>query len=593
MLQGITPEKLRLFSIDDLKNLALELRNFIIQEVSKTGGHLGASLGVVELTIALHYFFNTPNDTIIWDIGHQTYAHKILTGRMEKFHTIRSYNGLSGFTNPLESKYDHFFAGHSSTSISLGIGVASAKQIQNDHTYTISIIGDGAISAGMAFEAMNNISDAGKNFITILNDNDMSISPPTGAISKYLPKLFMSYGYQEIKSISKKFLSKFPNSVFNFLQHTHKSLKGIIIGDNFFEQFGYEYIGPIDGHDIKTLIEILKIIKENATKPVLLHVITKKGNGYAPAESANDKFHGVKPFDITTGNQKSGNEISCSTFVAETILQLAREDNQITAITPAMKQGSALENFAKEFPKRFFDVGIAEQHAVTFSAGQVFQGMKPFCFLYSTFSQRAYDQIIHDVALQNLPVRFIIDRSGLTGEDGSTHHGIFDISFIRILPNVEICNTLTKNSINTALNYSLTLNKPIFIRIPKENIWEIEIEYKPLKMVILKRGSKKLLISSGRLLKKAFESEKYKEWTIIDPFFIKPLDLEILEYIKSHTEVLILDENSIGGLSSIILEECHTNKISTHHITVHTIPDFFISHGKNDILLTEECKFDF
>lgn len=595
MVENITAGYIKTLKVEELAEVNAKIRSFIVEQVSKTGGHLGASLGVVELTTALHYSFNSPADTIIWDIGHQSYAHKILTGRTKDFHTIRSYGGLSGFTNPKESEHDHFFAGHSSTSVSLGIGVASAKKLKCDDTYTVAIIGDGAISAGMAFEAMNNVSTAGKKFITVLNDNDMSISPPTGAISKYLPKLFMSNGYQEIKSISKKFLSKLPNRFFEFCSHAHKSIKGIISGDNFFEELGYEYIGPVDGHNTKELVQILEIIKENATKPVLLHVITKKGNGYKPAETAEDKFHGVKPFDIHTGMQSKSLGISCSKFVAETITAMASEDDKITAITPAMRQGSALDCFANAHPSRFFDVGIAEQHAVTFSAGQAKEGFKPFCFLYSTFLQRSYDQIIHDVALQELPVRFIIDRSGLTGEDGPTHHGVFDIASLRIIPNVEICNAYSRKSILAALAYAKTSTKPLFIRIPKESVWDFELNYTPHKNTIFERGStneKKVLITSGRLFKIAVESSKYKEWTIIDTFFIKPLDRTILDYIKNAKQVEILDENSIGGLASIILEECNKNGIEANKIKIQTIPDRFITHGNNDELLTKECNFE-
>ncbi|MFT4967892.1 MAG: 1-deoxy-D-xylulose-5-phosphate synthase [Candidatus Deianiraeaceae bacterium] len=578
-------------SMAELKILNTEIRSFIIEEVSKIGGHLGASLGVVELTTALHYVFDSPSDTIIWDIGHQTYAHKILTGRKEKFHTIRSYNGLSGFTNPEESSHDHFFAGHSSTSISLGVGVSSAKLLQHNDTYTLAVIGDGAISAGMAFEAMNNVTTAGKKFITILNDNDMSISPPEGAISKYLPKLFMSHGYQEIKSISKKFLSKFPNKFFEFCSHTHKSIKGIVSGGNFFEELGYDYIGPINGHDTEALVRILEIVKENATKPVLVHIITKKGNGYKPAENAKDKFHGVKPFNISTGSQTKSLSVSFSQFIAQEITRLAKDDNTITAVTPAMKQGSALDCFANMYPSRFFDVGIAEQHAVTFSAGQAKQGLKTFCFLYSTFMQRAYDQIIHDVALQNLPVCFIIDRSGLTGEDGPTHHGIFDVAFLRIIPNVEICNVCDESSAIVALKYAQTCKSPIFIRITKGDITNINITYVPYKLSIIQNGNTGLLITTGRFIHKVIESDTYKNWMIIDPFFIKPLDENIFEYIQQYDKIDILDENSIGGLSSIILEGCHSRNISTTKIKIQTIPDKFIPHGSNKDLFTKECGF--
>ena len=598
MLENINSENLKRLSKAQLEPLCLEMRQFIIQQVSKTGGHLGASLGVVELTIALHYCFNSPSDAIIWDIGHQSYAHKVLTERMKDFHTIRSFNGLSGFTNPKESIHDHFFAGHSSTSVSLGIGMSSANKLQNKENFTISIIGDGAISAGMVFEAMNNIDHANKNFITILNDNDMSISPPTGAISRYLPKLYMSNGYQNIKAVSKKLLSNFPQKFFELCSQTHKAFKGIVVGGNFFEELGYEYIGPIDGHDVKTLVEILKIIKKNAKKPVLLHVITKKGKGYTHAENADDKYHGVKPFNVETGNQSSSVGISLSKYVSTRLVEMASVDEKITAITPAMKQGSALENFANEFPNRFFDVGIAEQHAVTFSAGQSKAELKPFCFIYSTFLQRSYDQIIHDVALQELPVCFVIDRSGLTGEDGPTHHGIFDVAFLRIIPNVEICNTFLKQSVDCAMNYAKNLTKPLFIRIPKENVPENlpenvhEIQYAPRKLtVIQQRNANKLLITSGRMIEIVLKMEKFQEYTIIDPFFFKPLDLEILKHIQEAEIVEIWDENSTGGMASIIIEQCVQNKIPTQNIKIKTIPDTFISHGKNSILLEQECFF--
>ncbi len=588
---------IKVLSKAELEPLSKEIRQFIIEQVSKTGGHLGASLGVVELTVALHYCFNSPSDAIIWDIGHQSYAHKILTGRVEQFHTIRSFGGLSGFTNPKESIHDHFFAGHSSTSVSLGIGVDSAKQLQNSKDFTISVIGDGAISAGMAFEAMNNIDHASQRFITILNDNDMSISPPTGAISKYLPKLFMSHGYQGIKSVSKKLLSNLPQRFVNLCSQSYKAFKGIVSGGNFFEELGFEYIGPVNGHDVKSLVEILEIIKKNAKKPVLLHVITQKGKGYEPAENADDKYHGVKPFDIETGMQPKSEGISFSRYVANSLTQIAKNDEKITAITPAMKQGSALEDFASSFPKRFFDVGIAEQHAVTFAAGQAKIGLKPFCFIYSTFLQRAYDQIIHDVALQELPVRFIIDRAGLTGEDGPTHHGIFDVAFLRTIPNIEICNTFLQSSIDCAMEIATNSHKPLFIRIPKENISENspEIKYQPYKLAVIRKNhqdnSKKLLITSGRMLAIVIKMEKYNDYTIVDPFFFKPLDLEILRYINEAETIEILDENSIGGIASIIIEECVKAKISTQNITIKTTPDKFISHGRNSILLDKECSF--
>lgn len=574
----------------DLLELASNIRKFIIGSVAKTGGHLGANLGVVELTIAIHYVFDSPKDSIIWDIGHQSYVHKILTGRAEQFHKLRSYNGISGFTNPQESEHDLFFAGHSSTSLGLGLGVATAKELMHDDSYTISIIGDGAISAGMAFEAINNISISNNRFITVLNDNDMSISAPTGAISKYLPKLFISHGYQGVKAISKKFLSKFPDKLLDLSSRLYKSFKGFVSGGNFFEELGYDYIGPVDGHNIEDLIDILQIIKKNAVKPVLLHVITQKGKGYAPAESARDKLHGVRPFDVETGNQpQDKSKITLSKYISSKVEEIAESDGKVTAITPAMKQGSALESFADKFPDRFYDCGIAEQHAVTFSAGQAKQGLKPYCFIYSTFLQRGYDQIIHDVALQNLPVRFIVDRAGLCGEDGPTHHGIFDVAFLRIIPNIEIINTYFTQSIDVAIEYSKYTKKPVFIRIPKDDAHENDnIRYEAGKMCIVRESSeKKLLIATGKMLAHAIKVEKYHDYTIIDPFFIKPLDSAILDYIKRNELIEILDENSTGSLGSIILEECHRENIETGNVKINVVPDKFISHGNNSFLIRE------
>ena len=431
------PEDLKKFKIEDLKKISTELRDKTIQSVSKTGGHLGAGLGVVELTIAIHYVFNTPYDKLIWDVGHQSYPHKILTGRKNKIETLRQKNGLYGFVKRSESNYDTFGTAHSSTSISAGLGIKIAKELKNQESKVICVIGDGALSAGMSYEAMNNAGAISKQLIVILNDNDMSIDRPVGAMSNYLSKLLSSKSYINIRSIIKKVSNTFPKPFAKMLYRVEEYFKGFISGGTLFEEMGFFYLGPIDGHNLDHLIPVLENIKTSKIdKPIFLHVITKKGKGYLPAEKSDDKFHGVNRFDIISGSPINKNKLKTySQIFGETLCKEALKDQKIVVVTPAMTSGSGLKDFAKNFPNRFFDVGIAEQHAVTLCAGMATEGFKPFAAIYSTFLQRAYDQIVHDVAIQKLPVKFAIDRAGQVGPDGATHAGSFDIAYLSCLPN--------------------------------------------------------------------------------------------------------------------------------------------------------------
>lgn len=561
------------------------LRKFIIETVSKTGGHLGASLGVVELTVALHYVFSSPSDKIIWDVGHQAYPHKVLTGRKDNLHTIRKEGGISGFTNIFESQHDVFGTGHSSTSISAGLGIMAAMHNSHEEGFVLPVIGDGAMSAGLAFEALNNAKEVMGRMIIILNDNDMSISPPTGAISKYLPRLANSPKILELEELSKKLLPEF---AINLLKTAKKGVKNLITGENIFQSLGLKYYGPLEGNDVILLVEILQHLKENAhsNEPILLHIKTLKGKGYTPAENSADKFHGVSAFCVETGEQKKkvGNP-NFSLVASAKLCELASQNPQIFAITPAMKAGSELSNFATRFPERFFDVGIAEQHAVTFSAGLAVEGAKPYCFIYSTFLQRAYDQIIHDVLLQNLPVRFIIDRAGIVGEDGATHNGVFDIAFLRILPNIAICAPCSKEELEKALEFSVGYEaSSLAIRFPRGESFldrKPESSFEFGKARVLRKGtSEKAILAFGITVKYALETLATQDNTIIDLRFLKPLDEAlILETVINYKEVLLLEDGSIGGVYSSILELLHKNNISPANFKAITLPDKFIEHG--------------
>ncbi len=583
------PQDLKNLNLKQLKSLAIELREETINNVSKTGGHLGAGLGVIELTIALHHVFNSPDDKIIWDVGHQAYPHKILTERRSAISTIRQPNGLSGFTRRAESKYDPFGAGHSSTSISAGFGIEIANQIKKQSNYTIAVIGDGAISAGMAFEAMNNAGDKkNKNqsrFIVILNDNDMSIAPPTGAMSNYLSKLTSSKTYFKFRSFSKKVTDKiskkFPKMIVDFPRKFEKAIKEWWMGGNIFEELGFYYIGAIDGHNLDLLVNILNNIKSNElNKPILIHCITEKGRGFNQVMPSEDKLHAVAKFDLKTGLQqkKSTEYFSYSKIFGNHLNNLAKLDKSIVAITAAMPNGTGLDLFAKNHSDNFFDVGIAEQHAVTFGAGLATEGIKPFVAIYSTFLQRAYDQIVHDVALQSLPVRFIIDRAGFVGADGPTHCGAFDIAYLINLPNFILMAPANGQELVKMINTANALNNnPSAIRFPrgeaKENIdfndneiLELGkarivqncLDNSAIKIAVISFGS---IIENVISASKILEAEKNLKPTIIDARFAKPIDQNIIfEIAKSHQILITIEEGAIGGFGSIVAKLLADNK---------------------------------
>ena len=558
------PKDLKKLSLEELKIFNDELRTHTIETVSKTGGHLGASLGVVELTVALHYVFDTPKDKIVWDVGHQTYPHKIITGRKRKIHTLRKKNGLSGFTKRSESVYDPFGAAHSSTSISANLGIAVARDLQKKSFDVISIIGDGAISAGMAFEGLNNFGHLGKNSLIILNDNEMSIAKPVGAMSKYLVNLLSSKTYENIRDVVKNFTKKLPNEVGNFAKKTEGYLKGYLTGNTLFEELGMNYIGPIDGHNLNLLIQLFQKYKEKELHgPVFLHIITEKGKGYAPAENSNDKFHGVSSFDIQTGVQNKSKDKTYTSVVGETLLKLAKKDKRVTTITAAMPSGTGLDKFQKLYPDRFFDVGIAEQHAVTFAGGMATENLKPYVAIYSTFLQRAYDQVVHDIAIQSLPVRFLIDRSGFVGADGATHAGSFDLTYLCCLPNFIVMAPSSGEELKNMLNFSLSINnKPSAIRYPRDTVGEYN-EKKSFEKItlgkgkIIQKGKKIAFLNLGTRLNQVKEASKLiksknkLQTTIIDMRFAKPIDTQLLKNLqKNHDIFITIEENAVGGFSS-------------------------------------------
>ena len=558
------PKDLKKLSFNQLRKLNDELRDYTIQVVSKTGGHLGASLGVIELTSALHYVFDTPRDKIIWDVGHQTYPHKILTGRKSKIHTLRKKNGLSGFTKRSESIYDPFGAAHSSTSVSANLGITAARDMLNQNFDVISIIGDGAISAGLAYEGLNNLGHLNKNSLIILNDNEMSIAEPVGAMSKYLVKLLSSKSYESFRDIIKNFTKRLPNEVGDFAKKTEGYLKGYLTGNTLFEELGLNYLGPIDGHNLKLLVQLFKKYKNKELHgPVFLHLITKKGKGYKPAESSKDKFHGVSSFNLKTGVQNKSKEKTFTNVVSDTLLKLAKKDNKIVAITAAMPSGTGLDKFKEIFPNRFYDVGIAEQHAVTFAGGMATEKVKPFVAIYSTFLQRAYDQIIHDIAIQSLPVRFLIDRSGFVGADGATHAGSFDLSYLCCLPNFIVMAPSSGEELKNMIKLSMTINdKPSAIRYPRNlaNDYNEKAKFNKIKLgeaKLVEKGKRIAFLSLGTRLQKILEvseliKKNYKfQCSVLDMRFAKPIDKKsINSLIKNHEIFVTIEENAIGGFSS-------------------------------------------
>ena len=559
------PADLRKFKKDDLRQISDELRDELIDVVSETGGHLGAGLGVVELTVALHYVFNTPKDKLVWDVSHQCYPHKIITGRRDRIKTLRKGGGLSGFTKRTESEYDPFGAAHSSTSISSTLGMAVAKKLSNDKNNVIAVIGDGAMSAGMAYEAMNNAGVLKSNLIVVLNDNDMSIARPVGAMSNYLAKLLSGKLYFSLRETIKMIISSFSKRFSQKAGKAEDLFRNIVTGGTLFNELGFYYVGPIDGHDVENLVQIFENVKNsNHQGPVLIHVRTQKGKGYKPAEDSGDKYHGVSKFNISTGEQtKSKSNIPSYTKVfAETLIKHAEQDTKIVGITGAMPSGTGLNLFEKKFPDRTFDVGIAEQHAVTFAAGLATEGYKPYAAIYSTFLQRAYDQVVHDVALQSLPVRFAIDRAGLVGADGPTHAGSFDITYLSTLPNFVVMAASDEAELVKMINTSININdRPSAFRYPRGN--GVGVELPSTKEVleigkgrIIKDGKKVALLNFGTRLeecKKASDklSKKGVECTIVDARFAKPLDEKLIIEIATNHEVLItIEEGSIGGFGS-------------------------------------------
>ena len=564
-----TPDDLRQLPESELKQVAAELRLETIDAVSVTGGHLGAGLGVVELTVAIHHVFDTPRDRLIWDVGHQAYPHKILTGRRERIRTLRQGGGLSGFTKRSESEYDPFGAAHSSTSISAGLGMAVARDLDGRKNNVIAVIGDGAMSAGMAFEAMNNAGAMHSRLIVILNDNDMSIAPPVGAMSAYLARLGATRTYLKLRDIGKQLTRQLPARIDRAITRAVEHARGYVTGGTLFEELGFYYVGPIDGHNLDQLLPVLKNVRDtDVGGPVLIHVITQKGKGYAPAESADDKYHGVNTFDVVTGAQSKpkANAPSYTRVFADALIKAAREDDKIVAVTAAMPTGTGLDLFGQEFPKRTFDVGIAEQHAVTFAAGLATEGYKPFCAIYSTFLQRGYDQVVHDVSLQNLPVRFAIDRAGLVGADGATHAGSFDIAYLGILPDMTIMAAADEaelvHMVATAAAYDAG---PIAFRYPRGEGVGLELPtfgsvLEIGKGRIMREGTRVALLSLGTRLAEALRAADQLNahglsTTVADARFAKPLDRDLIRQLAANHEVLItIEEGTIGGFGSFVMQ---------------------------------------
>jgi len=559
------PADLRQLKKNQLEQVARELRSEVIDVVSETGGHLGAGLGVVELTVALHYVFNTPQDKLVWDVGHQCYPHKIITGRKDRIRTLRKAGGLSGFTKRAESEYDPFGAAHSSTSISSTLGMATAKRLSNDNNNVVAVIGDGAMSAGMAYEAMNNAGATKSKLIVVLNDNDMSIARPVGAMSKYLARLLSGKIYFSLRETIKLILSAFSRRFSKTASRAEDMFRSFVTGGTLFNELGFYYIGPIDGHDVNNLVTILENVKNSKYNgPILIHAVTKKGKGYKPAEESGDKYHGVSKFNVLTGEQSKGKSKapSYTKVFANTLIKHAENDTKIVAITGAMPSGTGLDLFEKKFPERMFDVGIAEQHGVTFAAGLATEGYKPFAAIYSTFLQRAYDQVVHDVAIQSLPVRFAIDRAGLVGSDGPTHAGSFDITYLSTLPNFVVMAASDEAELVRMVNTSVNINdKPSAFRYPRGAGTGIEL---PNINEILEIGKGKI-ISTGKHVailnfgarlyecKKASEILKKKGITtsIFDARFAKPLDEKlIIELVSKHEAIITIEEGSIGGFGS-------------------------------------------
>lgn len=595
------PQQLKNLSLQQLEKLALELRSFIIENVAQTGGHLAPSLGVVDLTIALHRVFDCPHDKIVWDVGHQAYAHKILTGRRDQFHTLRQKDGITGFPRLAESPYDSFGVGHSSTSISAALGMAIARDLNKEKNHVLAVIGDGALTGGEAFEALNHAGDLGKNLIVILNDNEMSIDPNVGALSEYLSKMRTAPQYNRAKKDFGGLLKSIPHigdTVLKTAEHIKDSVRFFLVPGGLFEEMGFTYIGPIDGHNIELLLEVLEQAKL-MDGPLLIHVRTKKGKGYLPAEIEPDKFHGIGKFNMTTGAviKKMGMPPTYTDVFGQALLDLADENDDIVAITAAMPSGTGLKRFSKVFPKRFFDVGIAEQHAMTLAAGLAAGGKQPVIVLYSTFAQRAYDQMLHDVCLQNLPVVLCLDRAGVVGEDGSTHHGVFDISYLRSMPNLTIMAPKDENELRQMMGTAFSLKHPVAIRYPRGSARGVSIEssFEKLeegKAELLQRGGKIAFFALGTMVETAEKAAEILmqegiETTVVNARFAKPLDEAMLRDLTEQMDLIITMEENVlaGGFGSAVLEFLNRENLTDTQIQCIGIPDTFVEQGSRGQLL--------
>jgi 1-deoxy-D-xylulose-5-phosphate synthase len=586
------PSDLKNLSAEQLRQLADELRTETVDAVAKTGGHLGAGLGVVELTVALHYVFDTPDDKLIWDVGHQAYPHKILTGRRDRIRTLRQGGGLSGFTKRAESQYDPFGAAHSSTSISAALGMAVARDMAGRDNNVIAVIGDGAMSAGMAYEAMNNAGARNGRLIVILNDNEMSIAPPVGAMSAYLARLASGRTYLKLRDVGKQLTQHLPKALDRAITRAVEHARGYVTGGTLFEELGFYYVGPIDGHNLDHLLPVLRNVRDADFGPILVHIVTQKGKGYAPAESSADKYHGVVKFDVATGAQakSKGGAPQYTKVFGESLIKEAKKDDTIVAITAAMPSGTGVDLFQKEFPERTFDVGIAEQHAVTFAAGLATEGYKPFCAIYSTFLQRAYDQVVHDVAIQKLPVRFAIDRAGLVGADGPTHAGSFDVAYLGCLPNFVVMAAGDEADLVHMVATQVALDdRPSALRYPRGEGLGVPMpdEGKPLEIGkgrILREGHKVALFSFGARLGECLKAADELaalglSTTVADARFAKPLDVELLMRLAREHEVLVtIEEGAIGGFGAYVLQTLAENGALENGLRVRTmvLPDEFI-----------------
>jgi 1-deoxy-D-xylulose-5-phosphate synthase len=599
-----TPEDLRKLRPNDLKQFAEELRHETIDAVSVTGGHLGAGLGVVELTVALHYVFDTPRDKVIWDVGHQTYPHKILTGRRDRIRTLRMGGGLSGFTKRAESEYDAFGAGHSSTSISAGLGMAVARDLAGGDNHVVAVIGDSSMSAGMAYEALNNAGALHSRLIVILNDNDMSIAPPTGAMSAYLARLVSGGAYRSIREAAKQLASHLPRFIYDKARKAEEFSRSFITGGTMFEELGFYYVGPIDGHNLDHLLPVLKNVRDKDDGPVLVHVVTQKGKGFGPAEESADKCHAVNKFDVATGIQikPKANAPTYTNVFARALIAEAEHDDKIVAITAAMPSGTGLDIFGKAFPHRTFDVAIAEQHAVTFAAGLACEGYKPFCALYSTFLQRGYDQVVHDVAIQNLPVRFAMDRAGLVGADGPTHAGAFDIAYLGCLPGFVIMAPSDEGELMHMVATAAAYDEgPMGFRYPRGEGMGVELPERGEILEIgrgriLREGSKVAILSLGTRLadsmKAAAELENYGiSTTVADARFAKPIDRDLLRRLAANHEALIaIEEGSIGGFGAQVFQALSEDGMldgarGAFKFRSMTLPDAYIDHDKHELMI--------